>query len=88
MVRISEDEMRRMNETSVTLRNGSGYVGCFEASLVHTEKRCLLTTIRNGLTNPQHQDYYHKPKADDGFYIEHVAVKTTRRYCSYGNSGL
>jgi len=31
MIRISEEEMRRMNKTSVTLKDGSGYVGYLEA---------------------------------------------------------
>lgn len=31
MIRLSADEMRKMNKTSVTLKDGSGYVGYLEA---------------------------------------------------------
>lgn len=38
-IRISESEMRRMNKTSVALRDGSGYLGYLE---VHHMLHCLV----------------------------------------------
>lgn len=66
MVKVSEDEMKRMNKTSVTLRDGSGYVGYLESlhmlhcvvRMLHQTPyapRCLpplLTINRKGSMNP------------------------------------
>ena len=39
MVKISEDEMRRMNKTSIAFRDGSGYLGYLEA---HHMLHCVV----------------------------------------------
>jgi len=39
MVRVSEEEMRKMNKTSVALRDGGGYVGYLES---HHMLHCVV----------------------------------------------
>ncbi|KAI1204065.1 uncharacterized protein F4807DRAFT_449050 [Annulohypoxylon truncatum] len=50
MLKISEDEMRQMNKTSISLRDGSGYIGYLESlHMLHCVKRIYQF---------QYPDYY------------------------------
>ncbi|GAB1318517.1 hypothetical protein MFIFM68171_08727 [Madurella fahalii] len=64
MIRLSEEEMRKMNKTSVALRDGSGYVGYIEAiHMLHCVKR---------IYQAQYPEHYSKLQQDkDAFSMHH-----------------
>lgn len=43
MVKITEDELRRMNKTSIELRDGTGYIGYLES---HHMLHCVVGSHR------------------------------------------
>ncbi|KAI1771727.1 hypothetical protein F4818DRAFT_445058 [Hypoxylon cercidicola] len=64
LVRISEDEMKRMNKTSVTLQDGSGYVGYLESlHMLHCVKRFYES---------RYPEHYPDVQEDDGFSEGHL----------------
>ncbi|KAK4655124.1 hypothetical protein QC762_404494 [Podospora pseudocomata] len=63
MIRLSADEMRKMNKTSVMLKDGSGYVGYLEAiHMLHCVKR---------MHQAQYPEHYPKLQAEDAFSTHH-----------------
>ncbi|KAK0609935.1 hypothetical protein B0T17DRAFT_629454 [Bombardia bombarda] len=63
MVKISNEEMERMNKTSITMKDGSGYLGYLEAHhMLHCVKR---------LYQYQNQDHYPELKADGSSFSSH-----------------
>lgn len=45
MIKVSADEMRRMNKTSVTLKDGSGHVGYLET--IHMLHCVVSSAVRH-----------------------------------------
>ncbi|KAK4195845.1 hypothetical protein QBC40DRAFT_314971 [Triangularia verruculosa] len=63
MIRLSAEEMRRMNKSSVTMKDGSGYVGYLEAiHMLHCVKR---------MHQAQYPQMYPKLQAEDAFSTHH-----------------
>ncbi|KAI0910067.1 hypothetical protein F4823DRAFT_387654 [Ustulina deusta] len=63
MVMISDEEMRRMNKTSISMKDGSGYLGYLEAHhMLHCVKR---------LYQFQHQDAYPELRDIGTFSLKH-----------------
>ncbi|KAI0186505.1 hypothetical protein EV127DRAFT_371071 [Xylaria flabelliformis] len=63
MVKISKNEMTRMNKTSIAMKDGSGYLGYLEAHhMLHCVKR---------LYQFQHQDAYPKLRSGGTFSLKH-----------------
>ncbi|KAF2229936.1 hypothetical protein EV356DRAFT_367735 [Viridothelium virens] len=63
MVKISKEELNRMNRTSIALRDGSGYIGYLESNhMLHCVKR---------LYQAQHPEYYTKFKGTHEFTPDH-----------------
>ncbi|KUI67901.1 hypothetical protein VM1G_03125 [Cytospora mali] len=63
MVRISEDEMRKMNKTSIALRDRSGYIGYLESiHMLHCVKRIYQF---------QHPEHYPNLQGTDAFSPAH-----------------
>ncbi|KAF3026649.1 hypothetical protein E8E14_014518 [Neopestalotiopsis sp. 37M] len=63
MIKLSEEEMRKMNKTSIALRDGSGYIGYVESiHMLHCVKR---------MYQYQHQEYYPELQDTDAFMPGH-----------------
>ncbi|KAI0878355.1 hypothetical protein GGS24DRAFT_518143 [Hypoxylon argillaceum] len=63
MIRISEEELKRMNKTSIRLRDGSGYVGYLEAiHMLHCVKRMYQS---------RHPEHYVELQGTEAFSSEH-----------------
>ncbi|KAK4190588.1 hypothetical protein QBC35DRAFT_471745 [Podospora australis] len=61
---LSEDEMRRMNKTSIMLQDGSGYIGYLEAiHMLHCVKRIYQL---------QHPEHYPELQDGDAFTTHHL----------------
>ncbi|XXH05942.1 hypothetical protein Hte_012385 [Hypoxylon texense] len=74
MVRISEGEMKRMNKTSITLQDGSGYVGYLESHhMLHcvVRKPHQLSSLRAQL--PTAFAYRQQKRFYESRYPEHYA---------------
>ncbi|KAI1455164.1 hypothetical protein F4805DRAFT_290808 [Annulohypoxylon moriforme] len=64
MIKLSKDEMRMMNKTSIALRDGTGYIGYLESlHMLHCVKR---------LYQSQHTEYYAQLQHDNAFSSEHL----------------
>ncbi|KAI0189057.1 hypothetical protein F4808DRAFT_454100 [Astrocystis sublimbata] len=64
MVKVSEDEMRMMNKTSIQMKDGSGYLGYLEAHhMLHCVKRIYQF---------RHQGAYPELKGGDTFSSMHI----------------
>ncbi|KAH7311621.1 hypothetical protein B0I35DRAFT_438461 [Stachybotrys elegans] len=62
-IKISNDEMNRMNKSSIEIRDGSGYIGYLESiHMLHCVKRIYQS---------QYQEYYAKPQDMDAFSPGH-----------------
>ncbi|KAI0418435.1 hypothetical protein F5X98DRAFT_338057 [Xylaria grammica] len=62
-VRLSEDELRKMNKTSIALRDGSGYIGYLESiHMLHCVKRIYQS---------RYLDHYPELQDTDAFTSEH-----------------
>ncbi|KAJ0104234.1 hypothetical protein J7T55_001721 [Diaporthe amygdali] len=73
-IRLSEEEMRAMNKTSVVLKDGSGYVGYLETfHMLHCVKRFYQFGNRENYPDVQ---------AMDGFNPAHIGeTSSSRRPC-------
>ncbi|KAF2963011.1 hypothetical protein GQX73_g10561 [Xylaria multiplex] len=63
VVRVTKDELERMNKSSIALRNGTGYIGYLE---VHHMLHCVKR-----LYQLQYPEYYTGAVADGALSIEH-----------------
>ncbi|KAI0543947.1 hypothetical protein F4679DRAFT_566706 [Xylaria curta] len=62
-IRLSEDELRQMNKTSIALRDGSGYIGYLESiHMLHCVKRIYQS---------RYLDHYPELQNTDAFTPEH-----------------
>lgn len=82
MIRLTEEEMRKMNKTSVRLRDGSGYVGYIEAIHMlhcvvclgpdHCIARLRLHRSQKRIYQAQYPEHYPKLQQDkDAFSMHH-----------------
>ncbi|KAI2637706.1 hypothetical protein GGS26DRAFT_544846 [Hypomontagnella submonticulosa] len=64
MVKLSEDEMRMMNKTSIALRDGTGYIGYLESlHMLHCVKRIYQS---------RHAEYYAGLQNSNAFTTGHL----------------
>ncbi|KAK8855108.1 tat pathway signal sequence [Apiospora arundinis] len=63
MIKLSKEEIRSMNATSIALRDGSGYIGYLESiHMLHCVKR---------MYQYRHQDHYQRLQDTDAFLPGH-----------------
>ncbi|KAI1119771.1 hypothetical protein F5Y10DRAFT_291012 [Nemania abortiva] len=63
MIRVSEDELIRMNKTSIALKDGSGYLGYLESiHMLHCVKRIYQS---------QHPEHYPEFRGTETFSADH-----------------
>ncbi|KAI1177470.1 hypothetical protein F4777DRAFT_206751 [Nemania sp. FL0916] len=63
MIKVSEDELRKMNKTSIALKDGSGYLGYLESiHMLHCVKR---------IYQAQHPEHYPKLQGTEAFTAGH-----------------